>query len=91
MDTRKGTDPDLEQVAGDHYKHMTVQPTEFITKNEMTFAEGSVVKYIARHKLKGGADDIRKAIHYCRLILKHVYGATEAPGPSLEGGLGGAE
>ena len=35
--------------------------------------EGNVIKYITRHKAKNGAEDIRKAIHYCELILQLEY------------------
>ena len=61
------------QVGGSHYKDMKIQPVEFITANNLSFLEGNVVKYIARHHAKNGADDVRKAIHYCELILKTVY------------------
>jgi len=61
------------QVGGSHYKDMKIQPVEFITANNLSFLEGNVVKYIARHHAKNGADDVRKAIHYCELILRTVY------------------
>lgn len=70
-------DPDAVQVGGDHYKKMAIQPTEYCVANNLTFAEGNVVKYVTRHKSKGGADDIRKAIHYLHLLLKHEYGVSE--------------
>ena len=63
-----------KQVGGNHYAAMKIQPVEFITANNLTFLEGNVVKYISRHHAKNGADDVRKAIHYCELILKTVYG-----------------
>lgn len=63
-----------KQVGGSHYATMKIQPVEFITANNLTFLEGNVVKYISRHHAKNGADDVRKAIHYCELILKTVYG-----------------
>lgn len=63
-----------KQVGGQHYKDMKIQPVEFITANELSFLEGNVVKYISRHHAKNGADDVKKAIHYCELILKTVYG-----------------
>lgn len=72
-----GDDPDLVQVGGDHYKKMAIQPTEYIIGNGLGFAEGNVIKYVTRHKSKGKADDVRKAIHYLQLILKHEYGTTE--------------
>ena len=62
-----------KQVGGSHYATMKIQPVEFITANNLSFLEGNVVKYIARHHAKNGADDVRKAIHYCELILRTVY------------------
>lgn len=70
-------DPDFRQIGGDHYKKMAIQPTEYIIANGLSFIEGNVVKYVTRHKTKGGEDDIRKAIHYLELLLKHTYGKTE--------------
>jgi len=66
--------PLQKQIGGNHYKDMKIQPVEFITTNNLTFLEGNVVKYISRHHAKNGADDVKKAIHYCELILKTVYG-----------------
>ena len=66
----------MKQVGGNHYASMAIQPVEFIVANNLTFLEGNVVKYISRHHAKNGADDVRKAIHYCELILKTVYDAS---------------
>ena len=65
------------QIGGAHYLGMPIQPAEFISANNLSFMEGNVVKYICRHKKKGGADDIRKALHYCRLILELEYRQNE--------------
>lgn len=61
------------QVAGEHYK-LPIQPIEYIYKNKLGFLEGNVIKYITRHKDKNGAEDIKKAIHYCQLLLEIEYG-----------------
>jgi hypothetical protein len=66
-----------EQVGGEHYKSMPIQPAEFIHKNNIGYLQGNVIKYVCRHASKGGPQDIRKAIHYCRLILKLQYGEDE--------------
>jgi hypothetical protein len=66
----------MKQVGGNHYASMAIQPVEFIVANNLTFLEGNVVKYISRHHAKNGADDVRKAIHYCELILRTVYHDT---------------
>ena len=58
------------QVNGDHYLGMKIQPVEFVNANDMDFLQGSVVKYISRHKLKGKQKDVEKAIHFCKLILE---------------------
>lgn len=66
----------MKQVGGNHYASMAIQPVEFIVANNLTFLEGNVIKYISRHHAKNGADDVRKAIHYCELILRTVYNET---------------
>jgi hypothetical protein len=48
---------------------MVMQPSEFINKNRLPFAEGSAIKYICRHAAKGKEEDIHKAIHYLEMIL----------------------
>ena len=69
------------QVGGTHYKDCAIQPIEYIHVNKLGFAEGNVVKYITRHRQKHGADDVRKVIHYCQLLLELEYGvgAEDAP------------
>ena len=52
------SDPYDTQVGGDHYKKMKIQPSEFINKNEMQFAEGNAIKYICRHGSKGQKQDL---------------------------------
>lgn len=66
--------PLKEQVGGSHYKDLRIQPIEFIHANGLGFSEGCIVKYISRHKQKNKAEDIRKIIHYAKLILKLEYG-----------------
>lgn len=66
-----------KQIGGDHYKDFAIQPSEFIYKNNIEWLEGNAIKYICRHRLKGGAQDIKKAIHYLQLILEWIYGKPE--------------
>ena len=63
-----------KQVGGAHYAEMEIQPIEFITANDLSFLEGNIIKYVCRHKKKNGADDIKKAMHYCELLLQMEYG-----------------
>jgi hypothetical protein len=62
------------QVGGDHYAKLAIQPVEYIHRNGLDFLQGNIVKYATRHKSKGGAEDVRKIIHYARLILELEYG-----------------
>ena len=61
-----------------HYKDMAIQPIQFIHANNLDFLQGNVVKYVTRHKAKNGAADIRKALHYCQLILELQYAKDQA-------------
>ena len=65
-----------EQIGGNHYKEMAIQPIEFIFKNNIPFMEANIIKYICRHKTKNKAEDIKKVIHYCKLILELEYNET---------------
>lgn len=62
-----------KQISGNHYMTQTIQPIEYISANKLMFIEGCIVKYATRHRVKGGASDIRKIIHYCELLLELEY------------------
>ena len=62
-----------KQESGNHYKDRAIQPIDYINANKLDFNEGSVIKYVTRHRQKNGADDIRKAIHYLEFILHFEY------------------
>ena len=65
------SDPYDTQVGGNHYKDMAIQPSEFVNKNKMLFAEGNAIKYICRYGKKNGKNkmDLFKAIHYLVLLI----------------------
>ena len=63
--------PQGRQVGGKHYKNFPMQPYEFISKNNLSFFQGCVVKYVCRYLFKNKIEDLEKIIHYCELeILK---------------------
>ena len=62
-----------KQIGGDHYQSMEIQPSEFINKNNLPFAEGNAIKYLCRHKQKGQRQDLEKAIHYCQMAIDRDY------------------
>lgn len=59
------------QVGGDHYKNLKIEPIEYCYANNISFIEASVIKYVTRHKWKGKAKDLDKAIH-CLQVLKEL-------------------
>jgi len=62
-----------KQIGGSHYLKMKIQPSEFANKNNLPFAEGNAIKYICRHKYKGGKKDLEKAKHYIEMIEERDY------------------
>jgi len=71
--TSKKENPYLKQVSGTHYMYMKIQPSVFANENKLLFAEGNAIKDICRHHLKGGVEDIDKAIHYLEMIKERDY------------------
>lgn len=65
-------DPFKQQVGGDHYKTMKIQPIEYILANDLGFCEANIVKYISRYKQKNGVQDVKKVIHYAEMLLAHL-------------------
>lgn len=61
------------QVGGSHYKDMKIQPVEFIHANNIPFIEGACIKYLCRHREKGGAQDLQKVIHFCQMLIEMEY------------------
>ena len=70
-----------KQVGGSHYQSMTIQPSEFINKNNLPFAEGNAIKYLCRHKQKGQKKDLEKAIHYCQMAIDRDYPESSGKNP----------
>lgn len=66
-----------EQPGGNHYKDKAIQPVQYIHANGIGYCEGNVIKYVSRHREKGGAEDLLKAIHYCQLLLEMEYAHGE--------------
>jgi hypothetical protein len=62
-----------DQVGGNHYKNLAIQPIEYCQKNRLGYCESNAIKYITRHKAKNGKEDILKAIHVLKLLLELEY------------------
>lgn len=61
-----------KQIGGTHYQ-TPIQPVQYIHANNLNFFEGNVVKYITRHRNKGGRADLEKAIHYIEMLIQFEY------------------
>jgi|TARA_X000001316_G_C892234_1_gene13533 hypothetical protein len=64
--------PEEKQIGGSHYKSFLIQPYEFISKNDLSFFQGNVIKYVCRYLNKNGIEDLNKIIHYCELEKKKL-------------------
>lgn len=62
-----------EQIGGNHYRSMAIQPVEFIHRNHLGFIEGCIIKYICRYKSKNGFEDLEKIKHYVDLLIAFDY------------------
>lgn len=51
------------QVGGDHYAKHSVQPWDIWEAYDLNAFEGAVIKYLLRHRDKGGVEDLKKARH----------------------------
>jgi len=65
------------QVGGNHYKEMSIQPIEYIMKNNIGIMEGNAIKYISRWRSKGGIEDLKKARHYLDMLIEFEEHSTD--------------
>jgi hypothetical protein len=70
-------DPTQIQIGGQHYAEMAIQPAEFITRNDIGFLEGCVIKRMCRYQKKNGLEDLRKARHEIDLLISFRYPGNE--------------
>ena len=50
-----------KQEGGSHYQSFAIQPAQYSIKNNLPWPEGEAIKYITRHKLKGGKERFIKS------------------------------
>ena len=55
------------QEGGSHYKSMGIQPIEFCYVNRYDPAAFSALKYVSRHRIKNGREDLLKGRHFIQL------------------------
>jgi len=71
-DTVRNLYEDDEVTNPKHYDKVgfAIQPIEYITKNELDFLEGNVIKYVSRYQHKGGVNDLLKARTYIEFLIE---------------------
>ena len=67
-----------QQIGGDHYQRMTIQPWDVMrscmSREEwLGFLRGNVVKYVMRSNAKGGTEDLQKAEHYLKTLIQESH------------------
>jgi hypothetical protein len=71
------------QVGGNHYQNMAIQPWEYSIRNNIPWAEGEVIKYVSRWRDKGGIEDLRKAKSILERLIE-VALADGEPKPAVK-------
>ena len=58
------------QIGGGHYKDLAIQPMQFSEFNELSPTQHTACKYLTRHQVAKGKEDVEKAIHCAELMLE---------------------
>lgn len=82
------TDANKVQVGGTHYKDKSIQPWDYIVKNNIPYLEGNIIKYVSRWRDKGGVDDLLKAQHYLSKLIETELALQEPRDELFELALG---
>lgn len=60
-----------------HYTRFKIEPIKFIVENELTFWQGSIIKYVLRYDAKNGLEDLKKARRYLDMQIKRMEGDVD--------------
>jgi len=61
-----------KQVGGDHYSKLAIEPGDYAEANNLSFYQGTAIKYITRYKDKGGIEDLQKAKHCIDKLIERM-------------------
>jgi len=73
----------MDKINPDYYKNKSIETIEVI-RNELTsdefrgYLKGQIFKYLARHRLKNGVEDLKKAQWYMNYLVKFEQEMEEA-------------
>lgn len=64
----------MNEIRPDHYTGLSIQPLDVIESwgLDKSFCLANVIKYIARHRNKGGLVDLEKAAFYLDYEIKRL-------------------
>jgi hypothetical protein len=71
MDIQSEINKEVEKVTKPNHYKQTISPLEYITKNNLGFSEGNIIKYITRYKQKNGKEDLLKAKEYLEHLINN--------------------
>ena len=60
----------------DYYTNGRYHLTDVILDWDLNFLQANIVKYVKRHNIKGGEEDLLKAAWYLNKLLEMNYGTT---------------
>jgi hypothetical protein len=63
-----------EQVGGNHYKNLAIQPMEYSFRNKLDPCQHTIIKYVTRFRDKNGKEDLIKAKHCIDMLIELEYG-----------------
>jgi len=58
-----------KQVGGYHYAS-PIQHWDFVIANDIPYMEAQIMKYVFRHRMKGGVQDLKKAQHFLEKLIE---------------------
>lgn len=53
-----------------HYTNGTIDVLDFILDQNLPYLEGNIIKYICRHKMKNGLEDVQKAEFFVKKLIE---------------------
>ena len=67
----------MSKTHPEHYAQQGIEPIDYIENNNLNFSEGNIIKYVTRHRKKGGKKDLLKARWYINRLIKTEYGSKK--------------
>ena len=76
MIKRKERNKQMIDTNPDYYTNGRYHLTDVILDWDLNFLQANIVKYVKRHNIKGGEEDLLKAAWYLNKLLEINYGTT---------------